>query len=440
MHQVLAVEERSLAARHGIVPGDMILSINGEPVIDDIDYQALTAKRQLKLVILKADGRRVSVRIVKPAFAPLGIQFEQAIVCDPRECSNNCVFCFVDQMPSGMRDSLYVKDDDWRLSLMMGNFVTLTNVGEWEFDRILRRRASPLYVSIHATDPDVRVSMMRQQRAALLMPRLKRLQDAGLSFHGQVVLCPGLNDGPVLEKTLSDLYAMRPHALSVALVPVGLTKYRDGLTDLRPFSKAEAREVLALCAHYQQQAFAEAGDHFVYPADELICVAEAPLAAEEAYDGYPQIENGIGMIRMFEEELTQALTAEEMEDVIIGHSTRVTIACGTSIEPYMRGWARRAAPGHVKADVRAIRNDFFGRTVTVSGLITGRDLALQLAGSETDLVLLPSTMLNSEQEVFLDNMTVAELQTIVNVPVRVIQSKGDRLVAALQRPDALIAN
>ncbi len=330
MHQVVAVEERSLAARHGIVPGDLILSINGEKLIDDIDYQALTAARRVRLDILREDGSQRQVTILKPVAAPLGIQFAESIICDPRTCGNHCVFCFVDQMPKGMRASLYVKDDDWRLSLMMGNFVTLTNVGEREFQRIIKRRASPLYVSVHATDPAVRSVMMGQPRAALLMDRLNRMREADLQFHCQVVLCPGLNDGPVLDNTLEDLYRMRPHALSVALVPVGLTKFRQGLTELRPFTKEDALAALGICRRWQDKAFADDGQRFVQPADELICLAEAALPPEESYDGYPQIENGIGMIRLFEEEISEAL-GQPMATGAHPEKTRVTVACGTSI-------------------------------------------------------------------------------------------------------------
>lgn len=437
MQQVVSVEKKSLAARHGIVPGDLVLSINGEPVIDDIDYQALTARRRLRIEIIRQDGRKALIHIIKPLAAPLGMQFAQTTVCDPRTCSNNCVFCFVDQMPAGMRETLYVKDDDWRLSLMMGNFVTLTNVGEWEFRRILRRRVSPLYVSIHATDPEVRVAMMKQPRAADLMPRLRRLVDADLSFHGQVVLCPGLNDGEVLERTLHDLFAMRPHARSVALVPVGLTKFRDGLSELRPFTKQDALDVLAVCERFQKMALQDGDEHFVYPADELICLAEAPLPVEQTYDGYPQIENGIGMIRRFEEELSAALKSPAQPHVTT--ATKVLLACGTSIEPYLRGWAERAAAPHVQADVRAVKNDFFGHTVTVSGLVTGQDLARQLFGLAADLLMLPDTMLNSDQSMFLDDMTVPELERILGMPVRIIPNKGDFFVEALRAPRSLLA-
>ena len=253
MHQVLSVDKGSLAERYGIRAGDLIVSINGEPLIDSIDYQALTAVRHVCLLVERQDGSQREVDILKPAHRALGIHFEESLICDPRSCANNCVFCFVDQMPKGLRESLYVKDDDWRLSLMMGNFVSLTNVSDREFERIIRRRASPLYVSVHATDPELRARLMRQKRAADLMPRLKRLKDEGLQFHCQVVLCPGLNDGPALEQTLHELFALRPAALSVALVPVGLTKFRDGLTDLVPFNRAQAQAVLGQCACFKRQ-------------------------------------------------------------------------------------------------------------------------------------------------------------------------------------------
>ena len=439
MQRVLAVENGGLAARHGIMPGDIIESINGEPLIDDIDYQALTSARRLNLIIRKADGGCSEVDIVKPISSPLGLTFEYSKSQDVRLCGNNCVFCFVDQMPKGMRDTLYVKDDDWRMSLRMGNFVTLTNVGEREFARILRRKVSPLYISVHATDPAVRVSMLRNKHAGQLMDRLHKLREAGLSFHCQIVLCPGLNDGAVLEQTLRDLLSLVPNTLSIALVPVGLTRFREGLDQLDTYNRTTAREVLDICRRYQEEAFARYGKYLIYPADEFICLAQAPLPSEEHYEGYPQLENGIGMIRLMEDELAAAAAADRQTDNQEAVRFRLGMACGTSIQPYLSAWAEKYKGHHVDAKVYPIHNDFFGETVTVSGLLVGQDLASQLADNPMDLLLLPDTMLNREGDLFLDDWTVEQLQATLGVPVIVVPVDGYSLYKALQNPGSLLS-
>ena len=240
-HLIVGVEPHGVAYRRGIRAGDTLLTINGEEIVDEIDYQALSNRSRLDVAIRRADGRETTVRIVKAKDLRLGLDFGQSMLCTPRVCRNKCAFCFIDQMPPGMRKTLYVKDDDWRFSLMMGNYVTLTNVDDAEFARILRRKASPLYISVHTTDPALRVRMMHNPKAALIMERLRALADAGLHFHCQIVLCPGYNDGEALEKTLNDLTSLAPAAKSVALVPVGLTKYRDGLAPVRCFTRDEAQ-------------------------------------------------------------------------------------------------------------------------------------------------------------------------------------------------------
>ncbi|MHC1786192.1 MAG: DUF512 domain-containing protein [Christensenellales bacterium] len=438
MHQVLSVDQGSLAARHGLAPGDLIVSINGEPLIDEVDYQALTAVRHVNMRVIKADGREKEVDIVKPEYAPLGVHFEDTLVCDPRSCTNHCVFCFVDQMPEGMRKTLYVKDDDWRLSLMMGNFVTLTNVNDREFDRIVRRRAHPLYVSVHATNPQVRVAMLRQPRAALLMSRLERLKSEGMTFHCQIVLVPGMNDGEVLKETLGALLDFYPAMLSIALVPVGLTKYRAGLTEIHPYTQEQAREILDICEAFQRTALCLTGKRLVYPADELLCIAKATLPSSESYEGYPQLENGIGMIRQFEEELLEAqalLPAIAASD----KSPHTLLACGTSIAPYMRDWVLRFAPEGTNVKVRAVTNQFFGESVTVSGLIVGADLAEQLSGSGADLVLIPDSMLNSDKTMFLDNMSIAEVEKRLAMRVYPIACSGEAFLDALRHLNTICA-
>jgi putative radical SAM enzyme (TIGR03279 family) len=438
MQRVLAVENGGLAARHGIIPGDVIESINGEPLIDDIDYQALTSARHLHLRIRKADGRYSEVDIIKSTSSPLGLTFEQLGSPDILLCGNNCIFCFVDQMPDGMRDTLYVKDDDWRMSLRMGNFITLTNVGEREFDRILRRKVSPLYISVHATNPAVRISMLRNRRAGHLMECLHKLKDAGLCYHCQIVLCPGINDGAVLEQTLQDLLSLAPNVLSVALVPVGLTRFREGLDTLASYHQQSAREVLEICHSYQEKALARFGKRLIYPADEFICIAQSPLPDGLYYEGYPQLENGIGMIRLMEDELEAAAVAGGREDERKNVPVRLVIACGTSIQPYLSTWAETYKRSHVHATVVPIRNRFFGESVTVSGLVVGQDLAEQLTGIPMDLLMLPDTMLNREGTLFLDDFSVEQLQDALGVPIAVVPVDGYELYKALQDPHGLL--
>ncbi len=429
MRKVSAVDKGGLAERHGIKPGDELLSINGEPVLDEIDFQALVSARHLAIYI-RRDGQDLpEIDIVKPVHLPLGITFADSLIAKPRLCANNCIFCFVDQMPPGMRHTLYVKDDDWRLSLMMGNYVTLTNVGEQEFERIIKRRATPLYVSVHATDVAVRKTLMGNERAGDIMQRLRRLKQEDMSFHTQVVLCPGVNDGPALERTLTDLLTLVPHVLSIALVPVGLTRYRQALPDVRPYTVAEALDLIALADRYALKAKELTGARLVYAADEFYCLAQLDLPEADYYEGFPQMENGVGMVRQFEDDLSAAHSAW---DGRVPKGTSATIACGTSIAPYMRRWMQSYAPAGVSVSVFPVTNAFFGDTVTVSGLVTGQDLAAQLvADPGTGPILLPATMLNSDGTMFLDDMTPDQLSQTLKRPVRVVDNDGEALFHAL---------
>ena len=437
MYTVSAVDPAGLAARHGIRVGDVIEKINGENFIDEIDYQALTAHRHVNILIKKTDGSLKEVDILKAPHALLGIEFDSSLIGDPRSCSNNCVFCFIDQMPPNMRKTLYVKDDDWRMSLMMGNYVTLTNVGENEFDRILRRKASPLYISVHATDSEVRTQMMNNKYAGKLMERLERLKQDNLQFHCQIVLCPGINDGKVLEKTLTDLLDLSPSAVSAALVPVGLTQFRDGLADIKPYTKEQAQDVLKICKKFQKIAQDRLGTRFVYPADELLCLAGAQIPEESEYDGYPQIENGVGMIRLFEEQLKAS--AQKNKTLSIAPTPlKVLIVCGTSILPNLKNWIETFAPKTLQVEVKSIINTFFGETITVTGLIVGQDLVQQLKDEDADLIILPDNMLNHENTHFLDDMTLHELRSSLKPTIAVIKTNGNSLWDAMAQTDELL--
>lgn len=426
-HLIVGVLPHGVAYRRGIRTGDAILSINGEELIDQIDYEALCNKVKLDIRLRRADGSEETVRIVKAKEAPLGLEMAQTLACTPRTCRNKCVFCFIDQMPPGMRKTLYVKDDDWRLSLMMGNYVTLTNVDENEFQRILRRKASPLYISVHTTDPALRRRMMNNKNAGELMERLNRLREAGLHFHCQIVLCPGYNDGEALKKTLTDLAALWPAAQSAALVPVGLTKYREGLEPLVPFQRDTAGAVMAIARDFQEKCLMEMGTRFVFPSDEMVLLAGEELPPEEAYEGYPQIENGVGLLRLFEEDLKFAAEENTKE----AHPRRVALPCGVSLAPVLEKWMQAYAPAGVQIKVIPVRNTFFGESVTVTGLLTGGDLKAALEQTEADEILLCSNTLRSEGDLFLDDTSLADLRSALPCPLTVIPNQGSALFQAL---------
>ncbi len=426
-HLIEEVQPHGVAYRRGIRAGDSLVAINGEPILDEIDYQALTNRQKLDVLIRHPDGTEETVRIIKAREAKLGLKIADTLACRPYPCKNKCVFCFIDQMPPGMRDTLYVKDDDWRLSLMMGNYITLTNVDEKEFQRILRRKASPLYISIHATNPDVRVAMMKNPNARFIMDRLRALRDAGLRFHCQIVLCPGYNDGEILKDTLTTLSSLWPAARSAALVPVGLTKFRQGLAPVQPFDRESARAVMAIAHDYQQKLLDEIGTRFVFPADEMVLISGEELPSEEEYEGYPQLENGVGLLRKFE----NALAAASNETAVSAVPRRVRIPCGASIAPVMRRWVSQYGPKGVSVAVQPIRNTFFGETVTVTGLITGGDLKEQLKGADEDEILLCANTLRAEGDLFLDGMSLADLRASLPMPLTVVPNTGADLFHAL---------
>ena len=428
--RIYAVSAGSPAEKAGILPDDRIISINGESVTDEIDYQALSAVSKL-LVSIEHEGsiREISVR--KDEWEPLGLCLDETEAMKPRHCRNRCLFCFVDQLPQGLRDTLYVKDDDWRLSLMMGNYVTLTNVSDAEFERILARKASPLYISVHATDPEVRCAMLRNRHAGALMERLRRLKENGLEFHCQIVLCPGVNDGPVLNRTIEDLASLYPSSQSLAIVPVGLTKHRDGLAPLKGFDADSARSLLALVRNYQQRFLKALGTRFVYPSDEFYCICGEPIPEDPEYEGYPQIENGVGMLRLLEQECQEAfefLFADGFPDL---KPEKILIPTGTSARPFIEKITRRYAPEGTEIRVIAVPNRFFGETITVTGLIVGQDLIRALEGIPCDRILLCNTMLREHTDRFLDDTTLDEVRQKLDRPLTVVDNTGESLIRAL---------
>lgn len=424
---IVHVEPHSVADRLGIRVGDVLETIAGEELIDQIDYQALTAGERFDLTLMR-DGAEITLHVHKEDWQPLGVVLDQDIAAAPRPCANRCVFCFIDQMPPGMRRTLYVKDDDWRLSLMMGNYITMTNMSDAEFDRVLRRRVSPLYISVHATDPAVRTAMMKNPHAAELMPRLRRLRDAGLRFHCQVVLCPGWNDGEVLEKTLRELSELRPAACSVALVPVGLTRFREKLEPLTPYTRETAAALLDQAEPWRERFLRETGTRFVFPSDEFYCLSGRELPPDEAYEDYPQIENGVGMLRLYRDALYAAA-----EDTPVARTAprELVLACGTSLAPLMQRWCDELAPAGTRVRVKPILNHYFGTSITVTGLITGGDLISQLKEERADAFLIARNMLRAEGDLFLDDISLADAQAALPAPLRVVDNTGEALWQAI---------
>ena len=416
------VQPGSIAQRLGLAAGDKLVSIAGEPIIDQIDYQALTAQERFDMMVEDAGGQTRTVHVRKEDWEPLGLTLDQTIVSKPRPCRNHCVFCFIDQMPPGMRKTLYVKDDDWRLSLMMGNYITMTNIDDHELDRIIRRKVSPLFVSVQCTDPDMRVKLLRNPNAAKIMDNLRLLKANGIRFHAQMVLCPGWNDGEILKKSLEDLETLRPAVQSIALVPIGLTKFRDGLPYIKPYNKQMAIDLIESVKPYQERFLREIGTRLVFPADEFYCLSGLPLPTDEEYEDYPQIENGVGMLRMFETDLEYAVEDLPMTET---PPRRICIATGTSVAPFLRELANKHAPRGTTVEVRPIVNKFFGESVTVTGLITGQDLVAQCQDVQADEILIVRSMIRAEGDLFLDNMSVDEVRSKLPCALKITENSGE---------------
>ena len=426
-HRIRRVEPGSLAARLGMKAGDRLKKLAGHNVIDFVDYQALCCASKLSLTVERG-GVETEYTVEKDDYEPLGLEFDGELLGGVRNCCNNCVFCFVDQLPASARETMKVKDDDWRQSLLMGNFVTLTNVGSRELNRIIARRASPLYISVHATDPELRSLLLGTRRGAVILEQLDKLAKGGIRFHLQAVLCPGINDGEALDQTIRDLARLRPAALSLALVPVGLTSHRMGLTDPKPFDKKSAARVLDQVDAWRTRLTVESGSGFVQAADEFYILAGRPFPDEDAYEGYPQIENGVGLCRLLEQEFDEAYRTDEKK----ARPARLVIACGVSAQPFLEKLIREHPLPGVSTRVLAVENGFFGPTVTVSGLLTGRDLIRGLQNVEADRVLITECMLRAGDDVFLDGMTLEEAKQALGLDILPVGRRGDQLLDALK--------
>ena len=428
---VAAVRGRTAAARAGLVAGDRILAVNGAPLRDAIDFQFHADEDLLELTVAR-DGARRTLALDRRG-RELGLELAPPTPGEIATCANKCVFCFIHQLPRGMRRSLYVKDDDFRLSFLHGNYITLTDLDESELTRIERQRLSPLYVSVHATDPALRHELLGRPRvSAEILPRLERLAKAGIRMHAQIVLCPDLNDGTHLERTVTELARLHPHVATTAVVPVGLTRHRDRLPRLRGLTPAEAVALVATVECWQAQFLSALGSRFVFLADEIYLMAQAPLPAAAAYEGFAVAEDGVGLARRFEDDLERALKRFRAP----ARPRTVTVVSGELYAARLAHRLSALADHGVRARVVSVPNDFFGRAIGVVGLLTGQDIQRHLASLDElgEEVLIPDVCLRDVDGVFLDDLTPADLAADLGVPVRVLEPTARALLAALHVP------
>ncbi len=425
--RIHAVRAGSPAARRGIEAGDFLLKINGHDIRDGLDYRFFTTDDRLQMAFRSGDGKRL--RVIAVEGEDPGLEFETYLIDKQHRCRNQCVFCFIDQMPAGLRDSLYFKDDDSRLSFLFGNYITLTNLSEEEGQRIMDMHFSPVNVSVHTTNPELRCRMMGNRFAGEALQWLTRFAQAGLQLNCQLVLCPGWNDGEELERSLADLEALMPSLSSVAAVPVGITRFREGLTPLRGFTTEEAADVIDRMTAFGERMLREYGRRVVYPSDEFYLIARRPLPDAAFYEDYAQLENGVGTVTLLREEFLEALAARTA-----GPTARPTvIATGTAAYPYICELveaAKQRFPA-LACRVCAVRNDFFGETITVAGLVTGQDLMAQLRGMREERLLIPESMLRFEGDLFLDDVSTAQVEQTLGVRLTATPISGHALLEAI---------
>lgn len=429
-HIVKSLMPGGIGEELGIEPGDKLLAINGNEIQDVFDYYYYEESEQLLLLIEKPDGEEWELEIEKDEDESLGIEFDQSLMDEYRSCRNKCMFCFIDQMPKGMRETLYFKDDDSRLSFLQGNYITLTNMSDHDVERIVKYRLEPINISFQTTNPELRCKMLHNRFAGEALKKVDILYRGQIEMNGQIVLCKGVNDGEELERTIRDLTGYLPYLKSVSIVPVGLTKYRDGLYPLEPFTKEDAREVLSVIHRWQEKIYQEHGIHMIHAGDEWYVLAEEEVPEEERYDGYLQLENGVGMMRLLFNEVQEALSAVTGDE----RHREISLATGRLMYPYIGKILeeiRKKFP-NITTHLYAIRNDFFGERITVSGLITGQDLTGQLKGQPLgERLLLPCNMLKIGEPVFLDDFTLEEVENSLQVKTDIVKSSGQDLLDAV---------
>lgn len=429
-HIVKSLMPGGIGEELGIEPGDKLLAINGSEIQDVFDYYYYEESEQLLLLIEKPDGEEWELEIEKDEDESLGIEFDQSLMDEYRSCRNKCMFCFIDQMPKGMRETLYFKDDDSRLSFLQGNYITLTNMSDHDVERIVKYRLEPINISFQTTNPELRCKMLHNRFAGEALKKVDILYRGQIEMNGQIVLCKGVNDGEELERTIRDLTGYLPYLKSVSIVPVGLTKYRDGLYPLEPFTKEDAKEVLSVIHRWQEKIYQEHGIHMIHAGDEWYVLAEEEVPEEERYDGYLQLENGVGMMRLLFNEVQEALSTVTGDE----RQREISLATGRLMYPYIGKILeeiRKKFP-NITTHLYAIRNDFFGERITVSGLITGQDLTGQLKGQPLgERLLLPCNMLKIGEPVFLDDFTLEEVENSLQVKTDIVKSSGQDLLDAV---------
>lgn len=440
LHIVDKVLPGSIAEELEIEKGDVLLKINGHKIEDIFDYQYYTQDEYIEVLIRKPDGEEWLLEIDKEYDDDLGISFENGLMDDYRSCHNKCIFCFIDQMPKGMRETLYFKDDDSRLSFLQGNYVTLTNMSDEDVDRIIKYNLSPINVSFQTTNPELRCKMLNNRFAGQALEKAWKLANAGIIMNGQIVLCKGVNDGDELDRSIRDLSQYAPTLESVSVVPVGLSKYREGLYPLEPFTKEDAKNVLSIIKKWQDKIYQEHDIHFIHASDEWYILAEEELPEEEQYDGYLQLENGVGMIRLLLNEFEEGLEKLDKDiangklDISKYKNKTVSLATGRLAYQFIDKMAKQLMEKipDFTINIYDIRNDFFGEMITVSGLLTGRDLLAQLKVKELGgKLLLPQNVLRSGETVFLDDMTLEQLEKALQVPIDIVKSSGQDFIDAI---------
>ena len=433
MVKITDIEPGSLAEKHGIAVGDILASVNGNEITDVLDYRFYLAEKKVSLLLVR-DGAEYTVTVKKGEYDDIGLGFETPLMDKKHSCKNGCIFCFIDQNPKGLRESLYFKDDDSRLSFIHGNYITLTNMTENDVARIVKMRFSPINISVHTTNPELRVKMMKNKHAGEVLRYLDDFKAAGLSMCGQVVLCRGVNDKDELLRTMNDLSGYYPEMGSVSIVPAGLTKFRDGLYPLSDFTAEEAAEILDAVDAVGERMLEQHGSRMFFAADELYLKAGRELPEEDYYEGYPQIENGVGMLRSFAEDFGMAWEdIADMENSLERPRT-VSVATGVASYPMISELAERLSGFISGLDIKVypIENNFYGRSITVSGLLTGKDIAEQLSGRELgEELFIPENCLRDGEDVFLCGMTLDELSRTLGVKVSISENDGYEFVRSM---------
>ncbi len=437
-HLIVKVQPDSIAEEMDVKEGDRLLKVNDQEMDDIFDYQYLCQDDYLEVLIEKPDGEEWLLEIDKDPDEDLGIEFDNGLMDGYRSCANRCIFCFIDQMPKGMRKTLYFKDDDSRLSFLQGNYVTLTNMSDHDLDRIIKYRMSPINISFQTTNPELRCMMLNNRFAGESLKKVDRLFEAGITMNGQIVLCKGINDGPELERSIKDLMNYLPCLQSVSVVPVGLSKYREGLYPLEPFTKDDAIITVDIIEKYQKIVYEEYGRHFIHASDEFYLLADRELPESERYDGYLQLENGVGMMRLLFDEF--AMAKEELKDYLSAHKEsakrkrRISMATGRLAAPYISelAWELEKILSDTRIVVYEIRNDFFGEMITVAGLLTGQDIEAQLKDKDLgERLILPQSVLRSGEDVFLDDYRLCDLENSLQVHIDIVKSSGWDFVEAI---------